>query len=360
MVEVACCSAAATTGRPTPTTSLPFCVQSRRRAPTPRARRAAPASSSAAFRSSRRARSVERPSPMPSMPSRRGSASSDLGVGARDARRRRGLGVRGQLWAQQPVKSRRVRVRAPAPAMALDDDECARAPPAVSRRSGTSPHRRQRSIALRCPSCLAAGIVSGTAAGAAEDVRRRRRGRRRAGGPRVSVGAAAAGMRCGASTSATRISGARRPGYGLTIQQGGTALKALGIADAVTAAGRKEPPAREPPSTGSLIGAHARRGDALRAATAPSSRRRSNVHLPRQTLRELLLSTAAAGHRPLGAGRSPRCGRAASTSSSASRASTRRQRRAWSSAPTASASAVRAAAGDDDSAPPLAPLEPSW
>ena len=74
----------------------------------------------------------------------------------------------GQLWAQQPVKSRRVRVRAPAPAMALYSDEWRSCLQCEG--TGTIPHRRQRSIALRCPSCVGAGIVSGAAAAADEDV----------------------------------------------------------------------------------------------------------------------------------------------------------------------------------------------
>ena len=203
--------------------------------------------------------------------------------------------------------------------MSLNDDEwrsCLQCQGA-----GTIPHRRQRSIALRCPSCLGAGIVSGTAAAADEDVN----DVAVVGGGPAGLALALALQQRGMSSAVYERDAhflARRPGYGLTIQQGGTALKALGIADAVTAVGSKSRRHLSYDSTGSLIGAH---GQATRdgaAAVVPSSRRRSNVHLPRQTLRELLLSRL----RP----NTVRWGRALtavreSTSSSASRASTRRQ-----------------------------------
>ena len=157
------------------------------------------------------------------------------------------------------------------------------------------------------------------------------------------------------STSATRTLTRGGPGYGLTIQQGGTALKALGIADAVTQSGSKSRRHLSYDSTGSLIGAH---GQATRngAATAPSSRRRSNVHLPRQALRELLLSRL----RP----DTVRWGRALT----AVREGGEHVELSFEGvdAPAKARvvvgadgirSAVRAAAGDDDIAPPLAPLE---
>ena len=123
----------------------------------------------------------------------------------------------GQLWAQQPVKSRRVRVRAPAPAMTLNDDEwrsCLQCQGA-----GTIPHRRQRSIALRCPSCLGAGIVSGTAAAAAdEDVN----DVAVVGGGPAGLALALALQQRGMSSAVYERDAhfhARRPGYGLTISR---------------------------------------------------------------------------------------------------------------------------------------------
>ena len=87
----------------------------------------------------------------------------------------------------------------------------------------------------------------------------------------------------------------RAAGYGLTMQQGGKALEALGALDAVRAAGTTTGrhvslDAR----TGALLGVHGERA-AAQAAARRATPAASATHLPRRALRAILLARLRAG-----------------------------------------------------------------
>ena len=85
----------------------------------------------------------------------------------------------------------------------------------------------------------------------------------------------------------------RAQGYGLTLQQGGAAVRQLGLAQAADAAGSASSTHVSMDSSGAVLGSH---GDATRGGRgvegteegATSARRRRNLLLPRQYLRALL------------------------------------------------------------------------
>ncbi|KAL1519108.1 hypothetical protein AB1Y20_003373 [Prymnesium parvum] len=82
----------------------------------------------------------------------------------------------------------------------------------------------------------------------------------------------------------------RSQGYGLTLQQGWSSVRALGVAEAVAAAGVSSTRHVAMDAQGRVLGTH---GSA--AQDSPPRGRRRNVHVPRQSLRAILHSRLSPG-----------------------------------------------------------------
>ncbi|KAJ8603161.1 hypothetical protein CTAYLR_004597 [Chrysophaeum taylorii] len=151
---------------------------------------------------------------------------------------------------------------------------------------GIGMRRGRRSGLRRCEPCEGAGIVPGVPEAAL-------------GSPKVAIcGGGIAGLATALALQHRGIAAtvferdesfwSRPPGYGLTLQQGGRALRALGILDLVRDAGVWTGTHRSLASSGALLGVHG-------SGTRKNEKQHYAVHAPRQAVRAVLLSQLGSG-----------------------------------------------------------------